>query len=114
MSAKTTGRHPHRGARWLTYGGIALINVLVLGLFAAYFSGQKVDLLLVIDLVGNTVATATGLLGIWYFFQAEALNMDSARTLQCITETVADLRSPMPSSALQDSYHSAPGPEVRA
>jgi hypothetical protein len=96
------------------YGGIAVTNVLVLGLFAAYFSGQKVDLLLVIDLVGNTVATATGLLGVWYFFQAEALNMDSARTLQRITETVADLRSPMPSSALRVSHHTTPGPEARA
>ena len=95
MSDETTQQRRSRVPRWLMYAGIALINVLCLALFAAYFSGQKLDSISLLAVFGDTVGVVVGVLGIRFFVLSERLNWETARNLERTTATVDDLRNQM-------------------
>jgi hypothetical protein len=77
--------------KWIKIAGIAIINILILGAFAAYFRNQTLSLMDVIGIVANSMGIVTGLLGIWFFFQSEELNRKTEMSLEKITTTVNEL-----------------------
>jgi len=80
---------------WVKITLIAIANVIVLGLFAAYFDGQALGLIDVIEIIANSMGIVTGLLGVWFFFLSERLNRDTSVNLERITTTVGELRTQM-------------------
>ncbi|HMZ08198.1 MAG TPA: hypothetical protein PK078_11315 [Anaerolineales bacterium] len=87
--------HEFTVKRWLQWGGIAVINVLILAFFSSYFKDEPLSLLGIISVLADSTGIVLGLLGIWFFFLSEKLNKDTAVNLEKTTSAVEELRDQM-------------------
>jgi len=82
-------------SRYIRTASIALLNVVLLVLFASYFSNQRLELINVVGIFADSIGITTGLLGIWFYFLSEELNRSASLNLQKTADTVSDLRNQM-------------------
>jgi hypothetical protein len=80
---------------WVKLCLVAIANVIILGLFAAYFKGQPLGILDIVGIIADSSGIITGLLGIWFFFLSERLNRSTTLNMERTTATVEDLRVQM-------------------
>lgn len=80
---------------WAKFLSIAVLAVLVLAFFGSYFSNQKLELITVIGIIGDSMGIATGILGILFYFMSERLNRESSRTLLRTEGIVKELHEQM-------------------
>jgi hypothetical protein len=89
---KSSEPQQHFIVRWLRIAGVAVLNVVVLAFFTAFLRNEPLGLITIISIIADSMSITLGILGIWFFFEAEKLNRTTAVQLETMSTTVNDLR----------------------